>query len=39
MIFFDCIRIARKAFAEQLVAGFGEEHVVFDAHPEILFGI
>src|SRR5437016_5786166 len=36
---FDFIRIAREAFAQQLVAGFGDEHIVFDAHAEILFKI
>src|SRR6266699_54785 len=35
---FNFIGIAGEAFAEQLVAGFGDEDVVFDAHAEILFG-
>src|SRR6266852_1667593 len=34
----DFIGIAGEAFAEQLVAGFGDEGVVFDAHAEILLG-
>src|ERR1700739_2742732 len=36
--FFNFARIARQALAEQLVAGFGDEHVVFDAHAQIFFG-
>src|SRR5260370_10461753 len=36
--FFDFGGIAGQALAQELVAGFGDEHVVFDAHAEILFG-
>src|SRR5207247_5927762 len=36
--FFDFIGIAREAFTEQLVAGFDDKDIVFDAHAEILFG-
>src|SRR5208282_1305497 len=36
--FFDLVRIAREAFAEEFVARFGDEDVVFDAHAEIFFG-
>src|SRR5947207_8327397 len=35
--FFDFIGVAGEAFAEQLVAGFGYENIVFHAHAEILF--
>src|SRR5258706_885280 len=35
---FDFNGIAGEAFAEQLVAGLGDEDVVLDADPEILFG-
>src|SRR5467141_4006053 len=34
---FDFIGIAGEAFAEQLVAGFGDEDVVFNTRAEILF--
>src|SRR6266446_1282793 len=36
--FFDFNGIAREAFTQQLVAGFGDENVVFDAHAQIFFG-
>src|SRR5467141_5160743 len=35
---FDFNGVAGQAFAEQLVAGLGDEDVVLDADPEILFG-
>ncbi len=35
---FDFTRISGEAFAEQPVAGFGDQDVVFDAHAKILFG-
>src|SRR6202011_5227253 len=35
---FDFNGVAGQAFAQQLMAGFGDEDVVFDAHSEILFG-
>src|ERR1700730_13063246 len=35
---FDFGGIARQALAEELVAGLGDENVVFDAHAKILFG-
>src|SRR5580698_6891404 len=36
--FFDFIGIAGEAFAQEFVAGFGDEDVVFDADAEIFLG-
>src|SRR5271163_2807457 len=36
--FFDFDGIAGEAFAQEFVAGFGDEDVIFDAHAEIFFG-
>ena len=36
--FFDLVGTARESLAEKFEAGFGHEHVVFDAHAEIFFG-
>src|SRR4030081_2928518 len=36
--FFDFGGIAGEALAQELVARFGDEHVVFDAHAEVFLG-
>jgi len=36
--FFDFGGVARQALAQELVAGFGDEHIIFDAHAKIFFG-
>src|SRR5712692_8069920 len=34
---FDFGGVAGQALAEELVAGIGDEHVIFDAHAEVFF--
>jgi hypothetical protein len=36
--FFDFVGVAGEAFAQEFVAGFGDEDVVLNADPEIFFG-
>src|SRR6266403_773026 len=36
--FFDFGGVAGEAFAQEFIAGFGDEYVVFDADAQILFG-
>src|SRR5579862_6473957 len=36
--FFDFVGVAGEAFAEEFVAGFGNQDVVFDADAEVFFG-
>src|SRR5713101_666231 len=35
--FFDFRGIAGQALAQELIAGLGDEHIIFDAHAEIFF--
>src|SRR6266403_3209056 len=35
--FFDFSGIAGQALAQELIAGLGDEHIIFDAHAEIFF--